>query len=879
MSLSAGDHLGPYEILALIGAGGMVEVYRARDTRLDRTVALKVTAAQFSERMAREAHAVAALNHPNICALYDLGPDYLVMEYVEGIPVGPVEGWRKLLEIAVQIADGLQTAHAAGIVHRDLKPDNILVTRDGRVKILDFGLAKEVQPATAPDASHAITRTLPEGVVGTVAYMSPEQARGAGPLDPRSDQFSFGLVLYEMIAGKRAFERDSAPETMTAIIREDAPPLPPTVPAPLRWTIERCLAKDPEQRYDSTRDLFRELQRMRDHLTDAGSGALATASAVPLKRRRGPAAAGWLVASGLSACVVGALLWPLPPSGPSEGTPFATESDIATMPAWSPNGDRIAYAADVSGVFQIFTRKLGSSTPTQITRQEASCYDPFWSADGTRVYYLVYQGSGNSSLWSIGVAGGGAEKILDHTNQAALSPDGKILAAMVRESSGLYRLAFSTPPGAAPRFYSQEPVASLRSIGAGSYLQFTRDGKYLGLYTDSGGHTEFWKIPLDGATPQEQLHGGGTAAIGPFEWLTDGRGVIWGAAGAGDGHLRTFDFRSGSGRPVTGGALRDEFPTLSPNGRQLGYSTGTSSYDLVEISLDGPEARTVMATSRLNVSPSWAPDGVHFAFATDRSGDYEVWLRNRQDRSERRIAGQGDFPGGARELLECSISPDGSRIAYRRETAGAIEIWISPISGEPPVALWEDPQHAPQRGPSWSPDGNWIAYNSTRDGKNAILKARVGANTRPELVVYTTSVRPVRWSPPGDWIAFTDTSGLRLVSPDGKADRILSRREWQTFGWSLDGKSLYGIASAENRRLMLGRVEIATGQETRIADLGPLPPAMELGNFRGELAYRGFSLQPDGKSFLTSAYRVKTDIWLLADWNDRIRLWDALRGR
>ena len=304
MALTTGTHVGPYEILALLGAGGMGEVYKARDTRLDRTVALKVTAAKFSERMASEAHAVAALNHPNICALYDLGPNYLVMEYVEGVPVAPVEGARRLLDLAVQIADGLQAAHSAGIVHRDLKPDNILVTREGRVKILDFGLAKEVEPPPAGEASHANTRTMPDGVVGTVDYMSPEQARGAGPLDPRSDQFSFGLVLYEMAAGRRAFERDSAPETMAAIIREDAPPLPPTLPAPLRWTIERCLAKDPDQRYDSTRDLFRELRRMRDQLTDASpaaAGAVSTPS-------RGPRPwAAWGLSAGLAICVLGAL--------------------------------------------------------------------------------------------------------------------------------------------------------------------------------------------------------------------------------------------------------------------------------------------------------------------------------------------------------------------------------------------------------------------------------------------------------------------------------------------------------------------------------------------------------------------------------------------
>ena len=262
MSLASGASRGPYEILNPIGAGGMGEVYRARDTRLDRTVAIKVSKEAFSQRFEREARAVAALNHPNICQLYDVGPDYLVMEFVEGAPIASVDSNRKLLDIAVQIADGLAAAHAAGIVHRDLKPDNILITRDGRVKILDFGLAKIVAAnnpdAVNPDndATRAMSHTEAGATLGTIAYMSPEQARGSADLGPQSDQFSFGLVLHELATGKRAFPRGSAAEIMTAIIREEADPLPATVPAPLRWIVERLLAKDPSDRYESTRDLY-----------------------------------------------------------------------------------------------------------------------------------------------------------------------------------------------------------------------------------------------------------------------------------------------------------------------------------------------------------------------------------------------------------------------------------------------------------------------------------------------------------------------------------------------------------------------------------------------------------------------------------------------
>ena len=286
-----GERLGPYEILSPLGAGGMGEVYSARDTRLGRTVAIKRTQERFSDRFQREARAISALNHPNICHLYDVGPDYLVMELVDGSSVAAVETRRKLLDLAVQMADGLSAAHAAGIVHRDLKPDNILVTRDGRVKILDFGLATERGARAASGGeSHVATGTgtEPGTILGTVAYMSPEQARGETPLSAQSDQFSLGLVLYELAAGRRAFRRGSTAETMTAIIREEPDSLPPTTPAPLRWVIERLLAKDPADRYDSTRDLYRELRLIRDRLSEGTGGTAASAEPA---RARGPSGA------------------------------------------------------------------------------------------------------------------------------------------------------------------------------------------------------------------------------------------------------------------------------------------------------------------------------------------------------------------------------------------------------------------------------------------------------------------------------------------------------------------------------------------------------------------------------------------------------------
>ena len=322
MSLTPGTRFGPYEILGPLGAGGMGEVYRARDTRLPRDVAIKVLPSELASdperlrRLEQEARAASALNHPNIVTLYDVGPEggafYLAMELVVGkslrelLAEGPIPP-KKLASVAAQIADGLAKAHAVGIIHRDLKPENIMVSADGFVKILDFGLAKSVPPVPEGLESRAETlerRTSPGLVLGTVGYMSPEQASGRA-VDFRSDQFSFGAILYELATGRRAFSGTTAIETLSAILKEEPPPLGevrPDLPEPLRWVTERCLAKDPDERYASTRDLARDLERLREQPT----GAAVPARIEPGRSRR----ARWAVAGALLAglLVIGGLL-------------------------------------------------------------------------------------------------------------------------------------------------------------------------------------------------------------------------------------------------------------------------------------------------------------------------------------------------------------------------------------------------------------------------------------------------------------------------------------------------------------------------------------------------------------------------------------------
>ena len=300
---SAGDLLGPYKLVSPLGAGGMGQVWRAVDQRLSRTVAVKIlpdsSASDLRLRFEQEARAASALQHPNIVSIFDVGTEsglpYIVSELVEGETLralmgkGPIP-LRRVLEIASQVAGGMAAAHHVGITHRDLKPENIMVAADGRAKILDFGLAKR---AAAPQGSKADNATdtylsEPGTILGTANYMSPEQARGLA-VDLRSDQFSFGILLFEMLCGKQPFKRDSTPQTLAAIIAEDAPALPTSLPVPLRWVVERCLEKEPSQRYGSTADLYRDLRHMREHLTDLSTHA----STVVAPRTRMP----WLAAA------------------------------------------------------------------------------------------------------------------------------------------------------------------------------------------------------------------------------------------------------------------------------------------------------------------------------------------------------------------------------------------------------------------------------------------------------------------------------------------------------------------------------------------------------------------------------------------------------
>jgi len=458
MPLSPGDRLGPYEILAQIGVGGMGEVYRARDPRLNRDVAIKVSKTEFGERFKREAIAIAALNHANICQIYDVGPDYLVMEYVEGTPLrGPLP-LDQTLKYAVQICAALDAAHKKGITHRDLKPANIMVTKQHGIKLLDFGLAKlsSASPAaTAPaDATLTMALTGRNEIVGTLYYMSPEQLQAQAngqEIDARSDIFSFGLVLYEMLTGKLAFEGSSPASVIAAIMERPAPSVAEIAPPAVDRVLQICLAKDPDERWQTARDLKRELAWIA-----GGSEALTAPSG---RGSEGASRFGkvWIVAAALMTVVAAGLgivayratrpgsLKPLVRLDVDLGADVSLGSQFGTDTILSPDGTRLVYVSQG----KLFTRRMDQPRATDLPGTQGAT-SPFFSPDGQWVAFFATGGKLNK----ISVEGGAAVALCDAGAAArggSWGEDGNIIATLAF-SGGLSRIPAA---GGAPKPFTE----------------------------------------------------------------------------------------------------------------------------------------------------------------------------------------------------------------------------------------------------------------------------------------------------------------------------------------------------------------------------------------------------------------------------------------
>jgi eukaryotic-like serine/threonine-protein kinase len=433
MSVELGHRFGPYEIVGPLGAGGMGEVFRARDSRLNREVALKILPDAVASdpvrraRFAQEARAIAALNHPNILAIHDAGENYIVTELVDGeslralIAEGPMAS-RNATAIAAQIADGLAAAHGAGIVHRDIKPENIMMTGDGRVKLLDFGLARLTTRSAAANETAALTKTAPGMVLGTAAYMAPEQVR-AEEAGPATDIFSLGVVIHEMVSGRHPFAASSTADTMAAILRADPPDAPAAAPPALTAIIARCLEKQPARRFQSASDLAFALRNI-----SATSGIVSILQEERPRRRR--------MLIGAAAALAGvclataAVVYALRPPAASAGWRFRRitfDAGLSAQVTATKDGKLIAYSSDrADGNFDIWVQQRAGGAAIRLTTNPATEHSPAFSPDGTKIAFVSIRS--DRGIYVVPALGGDERLLARGGNSPSFSPDGAFVA-------------------------------------------------------------------------------------------------------------------------------------------------------------------------------------------------------------------------------------------------------------------------------------------------------------------------------------------------------------------------------------------------------------------------------------------------------------------
>ncbi|MEO8097167.1 MAG: protein kinase [Acidobacteriota bacterium] len=856
MPLATGTRFGPYEILAPLGKGGMGEVFRARDTRLNREVALKVLPAEFAqhawrrERFEREAKAVAALNHPNIVGLYDIGEEqgqvFIISELVEGETLRSAAlPYRKAIDLAAQIAEGLAAAHAAGVTHRDIKPDNVMITAEGRAKILDFGLAKITRKASNtsadPDATETAAQSLTQAgtVMGTAGYMSPEQVRGEES-DHRSDIFSFGALLHEMLSGARAFKGATSIETMAAILHAEPPDLPDTIPPGVRDLVGHCLAKNPDQRFQSAKDLAYALRAAGGRPATITESQSVLTTTPPRSRRSVPIA---VIAAAL---VVGALAGGISAARwatSQDNTPepihlsrFASERAEETEPAFSPDGRSIAYSRILGDVSELVVQSVvenmagnNVALPVVLASAPSQFRSPVWTPDGTRICYSQVGG-----FWCVGASGGTPQRLLAQAGVAVFTPDGKSLL-FVREDAGNAQLFASSPPGAEPKRVEGFQLPTDASSIAG----ISRDGGklLLGGTRGAGGRsgTTLWVAPYP-AGPVKALPVEGGVQSSNAHWLPDNRHIVYVNLNVSGLEFRIIvrDTDTGARRLLLADTGAIISSGLSPDGHRLVYSTGQPEWDIVEYNMDGKRVRPMVASSLMDVNPNWSPSGDRFSYGVGGTGrEGASWTR----------AADGSSPQPISALWGSGIvySPDGRRFASITTDGGIATL---PVAGGRPVLIY--PNRVNGR-VCWSPDGEWIWFAE----REALRKVPSQGGTAVTVKDKMGLLRLLNCSPDGR-LAYSNERGVGLVTPDGKQDRLLPKASpFNGAGqFGEGGRVFYTRRFARGNDLDVIDVETGAVRRTVHFDLDPSD------------SINGYAVHPDGKRVLLVIGGLRYDLWM-----------------
>jgi Tol biopolymer transport system component len=876
MPLNSGAKLGPYEILSPLGAGGMGEVYRARDTRLDRTVAIKVLrqhladTAESRQRFEREAKAVSALNHPHICTLHDVGSqngtDFLVMEYLEGETLaarserGPLP-LDQVLKIAVQVASALDKAHRQGIIHRDLKPGNIMLTKSG-AKLLDFGLAKAAVPLTAGSALTAeATRNTPvtqQGtIVGTFQYISPEQLEGK-QADTRSDIFSFGAVLYEMLTGRRAFPGKSQISVISAILEKDPEPistLQPLTPPALERAVKRCLAKDPEDRWQTVRDLELELK----WIAESGSqSTMAPAASVTRLRARWLGSLLWAAISLLLAGITGTVIWNLKPVP----APQPVSRAVITMPpgqrlvlsdqpalAISPDGTKLVYVGAQGNTQQLYLRAMDSLEATPVPNTEGATI-PFFSPDGQSLGFfadgklkIVSMGGGSArsladakfprgaSWGTLGMIvfgptsfralhqvsdAGGTPQPLTHFEQGEVAnawpdllPGSKVVVFAASQNTGNWtnaHLVVQTIETGERRALSV--VGTQPRYAPTGHLIFAQGGVLMAVPFDARRlEVTGAAIPLVEGILQSPATGDAQYSISDTGSLV----YIPGNVRASQRQLVWVN-RKGAEQPVAAPARSYRYPRVSPDDREVAATIDDQESQVWLYDLFRDTLTRLTFEGNTNLAPSWTPDGKRISFQSNEAGPANIYWQLADGSSAMERLTSLDTT-----QVPSSWTPDGQYLAYIgiSPTTG-YDIWVLHLSDHKSQPFLQTQYN--ETSPRFSPDGHWLAYVSDESGRYEVyVQPFPGPGGKRQIS--TGGGTEAVWNPNGKELFYRDGNKLMAVDvatqPGFSASKpkLLFEGRYQPTPLTFPN---YDVSHDGQRFLMLKPVEAGEGAPAQI---------------------------------------------------------------